>query len=597
MYERSVLQLRRDTSEIVRSQEKRAWSVAFSTRKSTSLHRLSKSALLTLSRHWAYLVSVIVFFCSLVAPPRSWSAQVSPIVEIKDRAGRSTGSFSYKESYALVVGIDDYTGGWPRLPGVKVDVREIKEILEKRGFYVEVAENLNRTELETVYKNFTWRYGLDPENRLLFYFAGHGYTIRPPQARTDPSAWLGVLVARDAPLPGEEPSADFRRHVLNIDFFASLAREMTAKHALFVFDSCFSGARGFTLNVPTPAELLAPLTRQTNELVRQFISSGTADQQVPDTSEFRRQFVAALKGEADHNKDGYVTGSELGSFLQQQVAHYMEGQQTPTYGKILNSSLDKGDFVFPLSLPSFICTPTLVSSSTQQTTYRNTVGMDFVLIPTAGFTMGMEGTALLRPAHTVTITHPFYLGKHEVTQSQWTIVMGSNPSRFTGDPHLPVENVSWNEIQQFIRKLNDREGANRYRLPSEAEWELAARCTRSGTELKSASDQLDRIAWYDTNANGKTHLVGQLAANDWGLYDMLGNVWEWCADWYGPYSSAAANDPTGPPTGTFRVYRGCGWERGASQTYCHAASRHGARPNFRHPSLGFRLLMEIPPNR
>jgi formylglycine-generating enzyme required for sulfatase activity len=207
--------------------------------------------------------------------------------------------------------------------------------------------------------------------------------------------------------------------------------------------------------------------------------------------------------------------------------------------------------------------------------------------------MGAAGELAQQPEHQVTLSQAFYLGTYEVTQSQWTAVIGTNPSHTIGDPNLPVENVSWNEAQQFIRKLNEKEGGNRYRLPSEAEWEFAVRCTKDGTEFTTAQDRLERYAWYETNADQRTHSVGQLLANSWGLYDMLGNVWEWCADWYGNYSTKETRDPEGPAEGIFRVYRGCGWERGTSETYCHSTSRHGARPNFRHPALGFRVAMTI----
>ena len=453
---------------------------------------------------------VVLCVCIFVTPCQGWAVQGSFVVPIKDRSGHQVGSFSYKASYALIVGISDYTGGWPRLPGVKPDVREVKQVLEKRGFYVVVAEDLRQEEFERTYRDFILRYGLDPDNRLLFYFAGHGFTIRPVQSRTDPAGWLGVLVARDAPLPGEEPSADFRGHSLSIERFASMAREMTAKHVLFVFDSCFSGARGFALSVPTPAELTSPITQQTAEFVRQFISSGTADQQVPDISVFRQQFVAALNGEADRNEDGNVTGSELGFFLQQKVPFYTQSQQTPTYGKIRDSLLDKGDFVFPLSLPSFVCTPVRPPSELKPLV-RNSLGMEFVLISAAEFTMGVDGVVSLQPPHHVTVSQPFYLGKHEVTQSQWVAVMGSNPSHFTGDPNLPVENVSWNDVQQFIRRLNEKEGSTHYRLPTEAEWELAARCPKSVTLQSEDKSQLERYAWFDENAKNRTHAVGPVS--------------------------------------------------------------------------------------
>jgi formylglycine-generating enzyme required for sulfatase activity len=385
--------------------------------------------------------------------------------------------------------------------------------------------------------------------------------------------------------------------VLSIERFASMAREIETKHVLFLFDSCFSGARGFALSVASPADLTSIITQRTAESVRQFISSGTADQRVPDTSEFRRQFVMALDGEADRNGDGHVTGSELGVFLQEKVTSYTRGTQTPQYGKILDPDLDKGDFVFPAS--STLPPPLIISPPAElKPTLANSVGMEFVLIPAAEFTMGADDSPSLRPSHRVTISQPFYLGKYEVTQAQWVAIMGKNPSRFTGDPHLPVENVSWNEVQEFIRQLNTREGATRYRLPTEAEWEHAASAGVMTTHtFGNDAAQLGQYAWYDENADKRTHAVGQLKPNTWGLYDTLGNVWEWCQDWYGDYPQRAAVDPQGTPQGAFRVYRGCGWHRGASTLYCQVASRHGARPSFRHPALGFRLLLMVRPEK
>jgi formylglycine-generating enzyme required for sulfatase activity len=159
----------------------------------------------------------------------------------------------------------------------------------------------------------------------------------------------------------------------------------------------------------------------------------------------------------------------------------------------------------------------------------NSLGMEFVLIPAGEFTMGSDESRSTQPPHQVIIRQPFYLGKYEVTQAQWTTVMGKNPSQFLGDPHLPVENVSWNEVQGFIRLLNAREGGDRYRLPTEAEWEFAARaCKKTAYSFGDDEGQLEKYAWYDENAGKRTHAVGQLRRNPWGLYDVHGNVWEWC---------------------------------------------------------------------
>jgi formylglycine-generating enzyme required for sulfatase activity len=407
---------------------------------------------------------------------------------------------------------------------------------------------------------------------------------------------MGVIVARDAPLPTDYNLQVFLAKTLSIERFASMAREIQSRHALFIFDSCFSGARGFGISVPPPEDLIQGLTKSTKEYVRQFISSGTADQRVPDTSEFRRQFIQALEGEADRNHDNYVTGSELGVFLQEKVIAYSQGTQTPQSGKILDSRLDKGEFLFPLTTPTATtCVPARLPSRIPSPVV-NSLGMEFVAVPAAELRMGADDIPSLQPAHQVTLSQPFYLGKYEVTQAQWSAVMGKSPSHFTGDPHLPVENVTWNEVQEFIRQLNVRENTSRYRLPTEAEWEHAARsCALTRYPFGDDPSQLERYAWDETNAGGRTHAVGQLRPNGWGLYDMLGNVWEWCQDWYGDYPTTAVTDPQGATQGVFRVYRGCGWQRGESSLYCQPATRHGARPNFAHSALGFRVAMTIPP--
>jgi formylglycine-generating enzyme required for sulfatase activity len=197
-----------------------------------------------------------------------------------------------------------------------------------------------------------------------------------------------------------------------------------------------------------------------------------------------------------------------------------------------------------------------------------------------------------RPVHAVRISQPFYLGQYPVTQAQWEAVMGSNPSRFKDNPNRPVENISWNQVQRFIQQLRKREPGVIYRLPTEAEWEYAARAGSSGAYCFGDSEvQLRRYAWYRVNAQGSTHPVGQLQANAWGLYDVHGNVWEWVQDWYGPYAAEDAVDPTGPAAGSDRVLRGGSWDDEASN--CRSASRSDVVQGHRNVYLGFRLLREV----
>ena len=191
-----------------------------------------------------------------------------------------------------------------------------------------------------------------------------------------------------------------------------------------------------------------------------------------------------------------------------------------------------------------------------------------------------------KPTHRVSLSS-FYIGKYEVTQALWKAVMGSNPSNWKGD-NLPVENVSWNDCQTFLRKLNAMTGKN-FRLPTEAEWEFAARGgNRSRGYQYSGSNVLSDVAWYYDNSRNKTHNVGTKAPNELGIYDMSGNVWEWCQDWKGSYSSSAQTNPKGPSSGFDRVFRGGCWAGVA--WFCRVAVRRSL-PGSRDYFLGFRLAL------
>jgi formylglycine-generating enzyme required for sulfatase activity len=210
----------------------------------------------------------------------------------------------------------------------------------------------------------------------------------------------------------------------------------------------------------------------------------------------------------------------------------------------------------------------------------------FVQIPAGEFMMGSEnGGSDEKPVHRVRISHSFEMGKYEVTQAQWEAVMGSNPSYFKG-VNRPVENVLWDNAQQFIQRLNARNDGYVYRLPTEAEWEYA--CRAGSTEDYAVN--LDAMAWYDDNSGGRTHPVGHKKPNAWGLYDMHGNVWEMCQDWYSQdyYDQSPSADPTGPSIGSDWVSRGGGWYNNA--TRLRSASRSGHPPDSSNTQLGFRLV-------
>ena len=229
--------------------------------------------------------------------------------------------------------------------------------------------------------------------------------------------------------------------------------------------------------------------------------------------------------------------------------------------------------------------------------YKNSIGMEFVLIPAGSFTMGSQiGRQSEKPPHEVKISQSFYFQTTEVSQGQWKKVMGDNPSSFKecGDD-CPVENVSWDDVKEFIRKLNVMESTDEYRLPTEAEWEYGCRGEKT-TEFSFGDDasKLDASAWFDGNSEEATHKVATQKPNPWGLYDMHGNVWEWVEDdWHDWYDGSPASGQAwvDKPRGSHRVIRGGSWE--SFDFDCRSASRFGEKPGDRSFSLGFRLAKSV----
>ena len=235
-----------------------------------------------------------------------------------------------------------------------------------------------------------------------------------------------------------------------------------------------------------------------------------------------------------------------------------------------------------------------IPQSTIETIVVNGVEFNMVKIEGGTFRMGAtseQGSDAYDdeyPIHSVTLSD-YYIGETEVTQELWEAVMGSNPSEFIGDNQRPVERVSWDDCQEFIKKLNQLTG-KKFRLPTEAEWEYAARGGKYSRGYKySGSNNADEVAWYDSNSGSKTHSVKTKKANELGLYDMSGNVKEWCKDWYGDYQSNSQTNPTGPSEGESRVLRGGGWcyfDMGV-----RVSRRDYLTPGYRHIIIGLRLAL------
>ena len=234
----------------------------------------------------------------------------------------------------------------------------------------------------------------------------------------------------------------------------------------------------------------------------------------------------------------------------------------------------------------------------------NSIGIKLVLISKGTFMMGSpeseEGRRENETQHEVTISNDYYLGAYEVTQTQYQTVIGNNPSCYQGalvgnqNADLPVENVSLDDAVEFCKKLSElpeeKKAGRVYRLPTEAQWEYA--CRAGSKTIYSFDDEeglLPEYGWFKRNSSQRTHTVGLLEPNAWGLYDMHGNVWEWCSDWYGEYPKGAVSDPTGPTMGTDRVNRGGCWLYLAAN--CRSASRNWAKSSYQDGLLGFRVAL------
>ena len=277
--------------------------------------------------------SIMILLFTILTTVHGFTDQRGINIQIK--TGKDRTMTLYQRSHALVIGVSNYTKGWPKLKNAVTDAEEVADMLEQRGFRVTRVMDPTRDELEKKLNDFIYSAGSDPNDRLLIYFAGHGYTMDMAYG-----AKMGFIVPADAPLPYKD-RVGFRRKAISMEVFEYHARQIQSKHVLYLFDSCFSGSI-FALSRAVPSAI----SYKTSKPVRQFITAGDDGEEVPDKSIFKSQFISGLQGEADANRDGYITGSELGEFLQVSVVNYSREGQHPQYGKIRDPKLDKGDYVF-----------------------------------------------------------------------------------------------------------------------------------------------------------------------------------------------------------------------------------------------------------
>lgn len=547
-------------------------------------------------------ILILLCFISSFIQPRAEAAIKRGIAPTPVIDSKGNQVVLYKESHALIIGISEYSSGWPMLPGVQKDIEQVEFALKKNGFEAVVLRNPSHDVLKKAIENFINKYGQEVDNRLLFYFAGHGHTLKLSFGED-----MGYFVPADAPYP-EKDKTGFLAKGLNMELVQVYAKQIQSKHALFIFDSCFSGSF-FSISRSVPDNI----SYKTSQPVRQFITSGSANEEVPDKSIFREQFIAALRGEGDLDTDGYVTGTELGEFLQKNVINYSQGSQHPQYGKMRNPRLDKGDFVFTLRHSDDVGTTTDIVEeenkklNTEQKKLEieknrlkeaRRLAMQRKKIEKERESLKQERMeiASLEPEERSTPTDrgqkcpekmalvdgrvfiaekdggipkevsvkTLCIDKYEATQRQYQSIMGDNPSHFGGVKSRPVENVSWHQAKEYCQRLGKR-------LPTEWEWENAA-SSKTGTKYYWGDEFDSDFAWFIGNSSSRTNPVGQKKPNPIGLYDMTGNVWEWTA-------SGEQN---------IKYLRGGSWNTYAGGMRIN--DRRRSDPSFTSSTYGFRCV-------
>ncbi|WP_172822768.1 SUMF1/EgtB/PvdO family nonheme iron enzyme [Paramagnetospirillum marisnigri] len=451
---------------------------------------------------------------------------------------------------ALVIGNSRYTAGWGRLPGVSDDVDRISVAFAEAGFDVQRAEDLNGAAMRTTIEAFAQDQASGPDDCAIIYYAGHGETLRNGAER------VGYLVPVDAPRASAD-NQTFRRTAISMDEVQRWIDSMRAKHVLVIFDSCFSGSifqsmRGERHDPPVAVTVSAAYP------VRQIIASGTEEQAVPDQSVFAHALVSALAGGADLNRDGYVTGNELGFFLRDIVANQTRGKQTPQFATLMRGiSSTKGDFIFqsPVGPASSRGDDANAAAPPPPASPVGNPGRTFqdcpecpqmTILPPGRFYQGSPADEPERnldeqPRTSIEFRQIIGISTLEATFAQWDACFREGgcthwlDDKGQGRGRLPVFGVTWDDARQFAAWLNNRPNATcRYRLPTEAEWEYAAR--GGMTTSRPWGDDLGKGLAACADCGGaapKAPLpAGSFPANRFGLHDVIGNVWEWVEDCY-----------------------------------------------------------------
>ncbi|MCL2805461.1 MAG: SUMF1/EgtB/PvdO family nonheme iron enzyme [Treponema sp.] len=478
-----------------------------------------------------------------------------------------------QQKFALVIGNGNYTS-ISKLRNPVNDANDMATALQSLGFTVDKVLDGNLEQMENAISRLKNRLSIEKNSYGFFFYAGHGVQ----------SGGINYLLPVNANIPSENA---LRERAVSVQFMMSELNDAKNDLNIIVLDACRdnpfgwsrSGSRGLAM-VSAPVGSIVVYATSANSTA----ADGTGRNGLFTTELLKNLRTPGINVQELFNKTG------------QDVLTSSGGTQHPEISLRFFGSAYLGS------------RPQQTTGTQQtQTTQQRPVPDNMVRINGGTFTMGSPANEPGRYDDEIqrqVTVNSFYMGKYQVTQKEYQEVMGTNPSHFKGD-NLPVETVSWFNAVEYCNKLSQREGltpaytvngenvtwninANGYRLPTEAEWEYACRAGTT-TAYNTGANISDSTGWYRDNSNSRTHPVGHKRANAWGLFDMHGNVWEWCWDWYGTYPSGAQNNPTGAVSGSYRVLRGGSWYDSATNT------RSAYRLNYYFPYsrgdfLGFRLV-------
>jgi sulfatase modifying factor 1 len=578
-------------------------------------HRLpERSSVPRVRRGCAAMLLVLVMLFTFTSTVRGDTANT---VDTATPAGHAI-EFN-RDGHALVVGVEHYDY-WPERTNALQNARDVSIELKRIGFSVRLLLDPTAEELGSALNAFAQMNGKQSRGGLVFYYTGNG---RAHTGAGDKKT--GWIIPKDAPLPTRNQK-EFEEKAINSARLIALATQIQSRQVLFFLDAPFR-TDDFHVQIP-----VLRIMRDDDALpARQFITSGADERTGPNRNEFTKYLLLGLQGEADLIHDGVISGAELGLYLSDRVARVTERQLHPQFGRIPVVSENKGDFVFKVAPKAQA--PAWPPVNPQS--FVNSLGIRFQSIRPGSFMMGSPPTEPGRlndeNRHRVKIIRPYYIQTTEVTTGQfsqfvqstaylteaekgggcwitgngtgWKQNQGTN-WRSTGSidagNDLPVVCVTWNDARAFARWLSEKEGRT-YRLPTEAEWEYAGRAGTStpfstGRCLSTDEANYGRLGPHyqlctTVFKDQRNDLVkaGELAPNPWKLYNIHGNVSEWCLDWYGPYSSKSITNPGGPASGSERVMRGGHWQADAAG--CRCARRWRLPPNLASDVVGFRLVV------